>query len=52
MSASQTLSSTIAGSWYPGDPARLKAMIGSFLAPCPVPEKPCNVLVVPHAGYP
>lgn len=52
MSSSQVLASTIAGSWYPGDPARLKAMIDSFLAPCPVPEKPCNVVVVPHAGYP
>ena len=52
MSASQILASTIAGSWYPGDPARLKAMIDSFLAPCPAPEKPYNVLVVPHAGYP
>ena len=52
MSASQILASTIAGSWYPGNAAQLKAMIGSFLAPCPAPEKPCNVLVVPHAGYP
>ena len=52
MSASQILASTIAGSWYPGDPARLKSMIGSFLAPCPAPETPCNVIVVPHAGYP
>lgn len=52
MSASQTLASTIAGSWYPGAPARLEAMIDSFLAPCPAPEKPCNALVVPHAGYP
>ena len=52
MSESQTLASTIAGSWYPGTPARLKAMIDSFLAPCPVPDKPCNVIVVPHAGYP
>ena len=52
MSASQTLASTIAGSWYPGNPAQLKAMIDSFLAPCPKPEKPCNVVVVPHAGYP
>ena len=52
MSASQTLASTIAGSWYPGAPARLNAMIDSFLAPCPAPERPCNVLVVPHAGYP
>jgi len=52
MSASLVLASTIAGSWYPGDPASLKAMISSFLAPCPVPEKPCNVVVVPHAGYP
>ena len=52
MSASQILASTIAGSWYPGNAAQLKAMIGSFLAPCPVPGKPCNVLVVPHAGYP
>jgi hypothetical protein len=52
MSASQILASTIAGSWYPGNAAQLKAMVGSFLAPCPAPEKPCNVLVVPHAGYP
>ena len=52
MSASQTLASTIAGSWYPGNPAQLKATIDSFLAPCPVPDKPCNVIVVPHAGYP
>ena len=52
MSASQILASTIAGSWYPGNPVQLKAMIDSFLAPCPVPEKPCNVIVVPHAGYP
>jgi len=52
MSASTVLASTIAGSWYPGDPARLKAMIDAFLSPCPVPEKPCNVIVVPHAGYP
>ena len=52
MSASQILASTIAGSWYPGNAAQLKAMIGSFLAPCPAPGKPCNVLVVPHAGYP
>ena len=51
MSASQVLASTIAGSWYPGNPARLKSMIDSFLAPCPVPDKSCNVIVVPHAGY-
>ena len=50
--SSSVLASTIAGSWYPGDPARLKAMIGSFLGPCPAPEKPYNVVVVPHAGYP
>lgn len=52
MSASQTLASTIAGSWYPGEPARLNAMIDSFLMSRPAPDKPCNVLVVPHAGYP
>ena len=52
MSASSILASTIAGSWYPGDPASLKAMIDSFLTPCPAPEKPYNVVVVPHAGYP
>lgn len=52
MSEAQILASTIAGSWYPGAPASLKAMIDSFLAPCPVPDTPCNVLVVPHAGYP
>ena len=45
------LTSTIAGSWYPGDPAKLAAIVDSYLKPCPKPEKPCNVLVVPHAGY-
>lgn len=45
------LTSTIAGSWYPGDPAKLAAIVDSYLKPCPKPEKPCNVLVAPHAGY-
>ena len=48
---SSVLSSTIAGSWYPGDPARLAALVDSYLAPCPAPATPYNVLVVPHAGY-
>ena len=49
--SSAVLSSTIAGTWYPGDPAKLTALIDSFLAPVPAPATPCNVLVVPHAGY-
>jgi AmmeMemoRadiSam system protein B len=45
--------SVIAGSWYPGDPRQLRAMIDDFLAE--VPEQPLQGdligLIAPHAGY-
>jgi len=45
--------SVIAGSWYPGDPKRLRAMIAGFLDN--VPQQPLDGelvgLIAPHAGY-
>jgi len=45
--------SVIAGSWYPGDPKQLSAMIEGFLAN--VPSQPLEGklvgLISPHAGY-
>ncbi len=45
--------SVIAGTWYPGDPQRLRAMIAGFLDN--VPPQPLEGelvgLVAPHAGY-
>lgn len=45
--------SVIAGSWYPGDPQQLRAMIDGFLAK--VPSQPLEGklvgLISPHAGY-
>ncbi len=45
--------SVIAGSWYPGDPKQLRAMIDDFLTNVTVePLKGELVgLIVPHAGY-
>ena len=45
--------SPIAGTWYPGNPAKLRASIEGYLADAPVPELPGQVvgLVVPHAGH-
>ncbi len=41
----------VAGSWYPGDPDELAAMVDGFLgAVKPVDGEPI-ALVVPHAGY-
>ena len=43
--------SAIAGSWYPGDPDELAAMVGEMLAAVqPVDGAPIG-LIVPHAGY-
>ena len=45
--------SVIAGSWYPGDPKQLRAMIDGFLEN--VPPQPLEGalvgLIAPHAGY-
>lgn len=45
--------SVIAGSWYPGDPKQLRAMLDEFLAA--VPPQPLEGslvgLISPHAGY-
>ncbi len=45
--------SVIAGSWYPGDPARLRDTIRGYLANVPVRPLPGTLLglVAPHAGY-
>jgi AmmeMemoRadiSam system protein B/AmmeMemoRadiSam system protein A len=48
---SQVRPSAIAGSWYPGDPDELTAMVDSLLeAVEPVDGEPIAI-VVPHAGY-
>ncbi len=45
--------SVIAGSWYPGEPRQLRAMLGGFFDE--VPEQPLQGdlvgLIAPHAGY-
>ncbi len=41
----------VAGTFYPADPSRLKALVEAFLereAPCPIVPK---AIIVPHAGY-
>jgi AmmeMemoRadiSam system protein B len=45
--------SAIAGTWYPDDPQRLRAMIEGFLARVPPQQFEGDLvgLVVPHAGY-
>lgn len=45
--------SVIAGTWYPGDSAALKAQIKSFLSQARTdgPEGQIMGMVVPHAGY-
>jgi AmmeMemoRadiSam system protein B/AmmeMemoRadiSam system protein A len=47
----QVRPSTLAGSWYPGDPDELKAMVDGFLEGVePVDGEPIAI-IVPHAGY-
>ena len=42
----------VAGSFYPADPARLRAAVEILLARArPPQEEPPVVLLVPHAGY-
>ncbi|NLS76536.1 MAG: AmmeMemoRadiSam system protein B [Chloroflexi bacterium] len=45
--------SVIAGSWYPGAEAPLRAMVQGFLAQADEADLPCAPvgLIVPHAGY-
>jgi AmmeMemoRadiSam system protein B len=45
--------SPIAGTWYPGNPLKLRSSIEAYLAAAPVPVLPGAVvgLVVPHAGH-
>lgn len=51
------LNSTIAGTWYPGDPKKLRATIEDFLAKADVETNgssagnDCNIFIIPHAGY-
>jgi AmmeMemoRadiSam system protein B/AmmeMemoRadiSam system protein A len=47
----QVRPSVLAGSWYPGDPDELRAMVDGFLeAVEPVDGEPIAI-IVPHAGY-
>jgi AmmeMemoRadiSam system protein B len=41
----------VAGSFYPRDPARLRAEIGEFLAGAPAHSGTPKALIAPHAGY-
>ncbi|MEV6928407.1 AmmeMemoRadiSam system protein B [Dactylosporangium sp. NPDC051485] len=41
----------VAGSFYPGDPARLRATVEDLLASVPVEPDDAFAYVVPHAGY-
>lgn len=46
--------SVLSGTWYPGDPGRLKAMVDAFLAAADLSRRPAGqpvLAVVPHAGY-
>src|SRR5262245_61412710 len=45
--------STIAGMWYPGEPADLRALIDEMLAQVSghVLPGPLYALIAPHAGY-
>jgi len=51
--ADQVRESVIAGSWYPGNAAVLRAQIEGFLADVPASEHPGRpvALISPHAGY-
>lgn len=44
-------SSTVAGSWYPGDPNQLAKTVDSFLAAVESVDGEPIALIVPHAGY-
>lgn len=49
-----TLSSTIAGSWYPGSAVELRRMLNEYAAAVPPPAEDApvpNILILPHAGY-
>ena len=43
--------SAVAGSWYPGDPDELAAMVDEMLAAVQPVDGPPIGLIVPHAGY-
>ena len=51
------LASTIAGSWYPSDPEKLRAELERYLAAADAESAgrmagdDCNIFLVPHAGY-
>lgn len=51
------LASSIAGSWYPADPEKLKAELAGYLGSADDQTQgrtagdDCNIFIVPHAGY-
>jgi len=49
-----TRSAVLSGTWYPGDPQRLRATVDDYLAAADPTGQPAGrplVAVVPHAGY-
>ncbi len=52
MSSDEVQPANLAGTWYPADPAELRAMVEGFLARADVgPDPTVRAVVVPHAGY-
>jgi MEMO1 family protein len=53
MTHSNIRPSPIAGTWYPGQPATLRAEISRYLAGVgePISEGKLHAIIVPHAGY-
>ena len=53
----RSLASTIAGSWYPADPEKLRVELEKYLAAADAESAgrtagdDCNIFIVPHAGY-
>lgn len=43
--------STLAGSWYAADEAKLRAELERYLHDAPTPDVPAMAAIVPHAGY-
>ncbi len=52
MSSDDVQRTNLAGTWYPADPAELRAMVEGFIARQDVsPDPAVRAVVVPHAGY-
>lgn len=51
--AEEVKKADLAGSWYPGSPSKLAAMLDGFLKDTELPNIPSDIIaiIVPHAGY-